>query len=200
MDTTTENHHQEKEETKTKEQVLTYLSEISQSLFYFIQDKDDESHDHEHNDDGMKRNPSFAGPSLSDIMDQITARLQDAGDPLKLARPIPSSLSPPIVYDTKGRVKPPRIVTKVDVLRNILLSMAPIALDVAARMSTCVVRSIHNVVVEGEEEEKDMNDQEMDDGEGEYEKDVMTRVFCIFSFWLPIAPQITQIVFLISKE
>jgi AAA ATPase containing von Willebrand factor type A (vWA) domain len=202
-------------EANTHQDVQAYLSQVSQSLLYFVQDEESDDNLHHSRQQQRQQQQSqqqlqqsqqlvdddmsqHTATSLSDAMDQITSRLLVAGDPLLLSRPIPTSLSPPILYDSRKRVKPPRLVTKVDVLRNILYSMAPIALDVAAAMSQRVVRSLNSILMDQKEIEKEQDGNcamNVDDEDDEcHVEDILTRVFCIYSFWLPIAPQIRQIV------
>jgi len=144
------------------EKVLKYLKHISRSIHELASDPDllldDDS------------------TSTEYYMDKITRMLLIAGDPMTLSKGVPDSLIP-IIYE-KGKPKPIRVKSRIDALRNIYRTMAPIALDIAARISILVSSS------DCDENYYNFNAS----------AHICTRAFCVYAVWLPIAPQMAQIV------
>ena len=157
--------------------VLTYLKHVAKSIHELACETD-------------ATDPAFLldGDSSSTeyYMDKITRMLLAGCDPMSLSKPAPDSLIITL-YDQKGIPKPTRIKSKIDALRNIYRTMAPIALDVAARISI--------LVSSGDGENRNDNDNGNGDGsEREALKRMCAKAFCVYAVWLPIAPQMAQIV------
>jgi len=149
--------------------VLSYLKHVAKSIHELAYDTvlDADTADPSYLLDGDSSSTEY-------YMDKITRMLLAACDPMSLSKPVKDSLILTL-YDQKGNEKPTRIKSKIDALRNIYRTMAPIALDVAARISILVSRG------DGEKEQAVV-------------KHMCTKAFCAYAIWLPIAPQMAQIV------
>ena len=147
-----------------EEVVLTYLKHISKSIDFLA------NHDHDH-----ATAPTMADSQSSDyFMDRIARNLLfRVCSPKTLSQPIPQEVVLKLFYPD-GKEKPTRIKSRIDALRNIYRTMAPIALDIAARISALVVSK-------GCENADDYDD-------------VCTNSFCLYAVWLPVSPQIAQFV------
>ena len=100
------------------------------------------------------------------------------------------------MYPEDGTEKPTRIKSRLDALRNVFRGMAPIALDVAARVSALVVAGLENAddgVDDGDDDGDDMDADGKVKGNGAMDG-ICTNAFCLYAIWVPIAPQIAQIV------
>ena len=163
--------------------VLSYLKHVAKSIHELAYDADTVL-DADLATDAATADPSYLldGDSSSTeyYMDKITRMLLAACDPMSLSKPVKDSLILTL-YDPKGKEKPTRIKSRIDALRNIYRTMAPIALDVAARISILVSSSGGGGDGKKEQEQAAV-------------KHMCTKAFCAYAVWLPIAPQMAQIV------
>ncbi len=161
--------------------VLTYLQHISKSIDIISQTDHESSMSTSTFEEPQSRSPEY-------YIDKISrSLLQTVCDPQALSQPVPTSLLLKEYYDD-GTEKPTRIKSRIDALRNIYRTMAPIALDVAARVSALIVS------MGSELSGNDNVDVDGDAGAcGEFGR-ICTNSFCLYAIWLPIAPQIAQIV------
>uniref|UniRef100_A0A7S3VEM6 Midasin n=1 Tax=Chaetoceros debilis TaxID=122233 RepID=A0A7S3VEM6_9STRA len=147
--------------TTDEDDVLTYLKLVSQSIDVLSACNTFEPQD-----------PS--SQSAEYYMDRIARNLLfNTCDPINLSQPVPRILMVESL-DSKNNPCAARVKNRTDALRNIYRTMAPIALDVSARISAIVTSSSGAVSSSSSQ--------------------FSTNVFVLFSIWLPVAPQIAQIV------
>jgi hypothetical protein len=88
----------------------------------------------------------------------------------------------------------PRDPTRVDALRSLLRSLAPVALDVATRVACHVLMSIEKSSNEYDDHVHNGNDDiGTRERTGNRERDRL-RSFVLFGLWIPLAPQLAPVI------
>ena len=87
----------------------------------------------------------------------------------------------------------PRDPTRIDALRSLLRSLAPVALDVATRVACHVLMSNENSLNSNNDVVEKGNYNGMENAAAEGEKDRL-QSFVLFGLWIPLAPQLAPVI------